>query len=396
MCSPIELKSFVDLHLETNSRLLANPDEAAYTESAFRENRGEGHMWIYAREAEQISITGLGTLDGNGVSFMDQEIEDSYTLKPVTYFDPRPHLLTLIKVDRLLIKDVTIKNSAYWTVHVLGCYDVTINAITILNPLKIRNSDGIDVDHSKNVRISDCFIESGDDCICLKNRREYEEYGDCENVVVTNCTMTSRSCAIKFGSENANSIKHVLINNCIIRESNRGIGVQNRDEGSIHDIVFSNIMVDCHFFSDVWWGKSEPIYVTSYPRPIGDWKDANWRFPKGATEGKCGEVYNIHFVNVWGQSENGIFIGGDVEGKVHDITFDNIDLTLEKRTEYKGGLCDRRPCLGDSFIYNGTWGYYIDTASDIRINNSLVRWGKVLPDEAREGIYQNNASVEVR
>ena len=42
----------------------------------------------------------------------------------------------------------------------------------------------------KNVRIANCFIESGDDCICLKNRREFEEYGSCEDIVVTNCVMT--------------------------------------------------------------------------------------------------------------------------------------------------------------------------------------------------------------
>ncbi len=52
-----------------------------------------------------------------------------------------------------------------------------IDGITILNDLKIRNGDGIDIDHSKDVRISNCFIESGDDCICLKNRREFEQYG---------------------------------------------------------------------------------------------------------------------------------------------------------------------------------------------------------------------------
>mgnify|MGYP000711478246 CR=1 FL=1 len=66
-------------------------------------------------------------------------------------------------------------DSAYWTVHLIGCNDVSIDGISILNNLKIRNGDGIDVDHSKNVRIANCHIESGDDCICLKNRREFEE-----------------------------------------------------------------------------------------------------------------------------------------------------------------------------------------------------------------------------
>ena len=77
--------------------------------------------------------------------------------------------------------------------------------------------------------------------------------------------MTSRSCAVKIGSENMDSISRVLFNNCIITKSNRGIGIQNRDEGTVSDVTFSNITLDCHLFSDVWWGKAEPIYVTSYP-----------------------------------------------------------------------------------------------------------------------------------
>ena len=62
--------------------------------------------------------------------------------------------------------------------------------------------------------------------------------------------------------------------------------------------------VDCHLYSDVWWGKSEPIYITSYPRAVGNHKDAGWRFPKGATEGACGEVSDIRFYNITCRTEN--------------------------------------------------------------------------------------------
>ena len=198
-------------------------------------------MWISGQQLRNVSITGTGTLDGNGIAFMGAELHDSYELKPVTDFDPRPHVLTLIDIERLVIRDITIRNSAYWTVHLVGVRDAVIDGITILNQLKIRNGDGIDVDHSKQVRISNCHIESGDDCICLKNRREFEEYGPCEDIVVNNCTMVSRSCAIKIGSENMDAIRRVLFNNCIVRDSNRGIGIQNRDEGTVTDVVFSNM-----------------------------------------------------------------------------------------------------------------------------------------------------------
>lgn len=368
MAGPLHLKSNVDLHLQPNSVLLANPDEAVYTESAFRGNRGEGMMWISGKDIQNISITGQGRIDGNGVAFMGRELSDSYELKPVTDFDPRPHVLTLVNASNVKINGVTIANSAYWTVHLVGCYDVAISDISLLNNLKIRNGDGIDIDHSRKVRISNCFIESGDDCICLKNRREFEEYGPCEDVVVTNCIMTSRSCAVKIGSENMDAIRRVLFDNCIITKSNRGIGIQNRDEGTVSDITFSNMTVDCRLFSDVWWGKSEPIYVTSYPRARGNHKDAGWRFPKGATQGACGEVSNIRFIDIYSTSENGIFLGCDEPGKIRNVTLDNVDLTLLKPAQYEGGVFDRRPCEGEGFIKAPSSGIYTENIENLNIN----------------------------
>lgn len=390
MTSPITLASFVDLHVEANAKLLANPNESVYTKSAFKKNRGEGMMWISGENLKDVSISGQGEINGNGVAFMGKELSDSYELKPVHEFDPRPHLITIIGGKNIRIQDVNITNSAYWALHLVGCNDVVVQGITLLNNLKVRNGDGIDVDHSKNVRISDCYIESGDDCICLKNRREYEEWGPCENITVTNCIMTSRSCAIKIGSENMDRISHVVFDNCIIKASNRGIGIQNRDEGVVENVVFSNITIDCQFFSDVWWGKSEPIYVTAYPRKAGDHKDAGWRFPKGTTECNVGAVTNIYFSNIKCESENGIFVGGDSKEKIKNIYFDQVDLFIFKRTNFVGGVYDKRPCDGDLFVKGTTAGFYFDTASDIVIRNSSVRWGDVRPSYFGEVLEQHN------
>lgn len=350
MSGPLCLKSNVDLHLEATAVLLANPDEGIYKLSAFGENRGEGMMWIYANGADNISITGKGTIHGNGIAFMGKELDDSYELKPVTTFDPRPHVLTLTDVKNLTIRDITIRDGAYWTVHLIGCDGAVIDGINLLNNLKIRNGDGIDLDHSRNVRISNCHITSGDDCICLKNRREFEQYGPCHDITVTNCVMTSRSCAIKIGSENMDSIYNVVFDNCVITRSNRGLGIQNRDEGTVTDVMFSNIIMDCQLWSDVWWGKAEPIYVTSYPRANGNHKDANWRFPKGETVGRCGEVSRIYFNNIVANSENGCFVGGDIEGKVNNVHFSNVRLVRKKVTAYEGGAIDLRPCRDTQFM----------------------------------------------
>ena len=370
LCGPVELKGPVEYRLEPGSVLLANPDEEIYHLSAFGENEGEGMLWLYARDTRDITLCGGGTIDGNGVAFMGEELEDSYELKPVTTFDPRPHVLTFYGVENLRIRDLTIRNGAYWTVHLVGCTDVVISGISLLNNLKIRNGDGIDIDHSRKVRISDCLIESGDDCICLKNRREFASYGPCEDIVVSNCVMTSRSCAIKLGSENMDSIANVVFDGCIIRAGNRGIGIQNRDEGTVHNVLFSNMYVESLLWSDVWWGKAEPIYVTSYPRASINHKDASWRFPAGATEGACGEVSGIRFRNILCDASNGIFVGGDVPGKVHDIRFDGVEIRLKEKL---AGVYDKRPCKGEGFVPATELPYGFETVSDIYIDGRKVR-----------------------
>lgn len=379
MAGPFHVKSNIEMHLQGGAKILANPDEKVYTKSAFRQNPGEGTIWIGGENVENLTISGNGEIDGNGVSFMGDELEDSYELKPFNVLDPRPHVLTLVGGKNIRIRDIHIGNSAYWTIHLVGCNDVVIAGITLLNSLKVRNSDGIDLDHSKNVRISDCYIESGDDCICLKNRREYEEFGACENITVTNCTMTSRSCAIKIGSENMDTIRQVLFDNCIIKKSNRGVGIQNRDEGVVTDVIFSNMIIEGHLFSDVWWGKAEPVYITAYRRAKINHKDASWRFPKGATEGKVGIVKNIYFSNIKCTSENGVYVSAESVDKLSNIVFDNVDLLINKITSIPGGIYDRRPAQVEGFVKGSTSGFYFDKANNIVVRNCSVQWGSNRP-----------------
>lgn len=388
MTGPFDLKSYVNLHVESGARLLANPDETVYTKSAFRDNFGEGSIWIGGENAVNVSITGKGTIDGNGVAFMGKEEKSAFELKPFTDIDPRPHVFTPIGFTNLSIKDVTFANAAYWCLHLVGCDDVSIEGVRILNNLKVRNSDGIDPDHSRNVRITNCYIESADDCICLKTRREYAEYGPTENITVTNCILKSTSCSIKLGSENMDAIRNITVSNCIIDGSNRGIGIQNRDEGIVENVMFSNIVIEGRLFDDVWWGKAEPIYITSYKRENAETKDASWRFAKGQEEGETGKVRNIFFSNIICNSENGVFVGGD-SGKVENIRFHDVQLKISRKTEYPCGLYDLRPSK-KGIIIAPTSGFHILRSSDVWINNCSLNWGSKKDENFGKAIYAEN------
>jgi len=376
LTGPFQIKSNVTLHVEGNALIKASTDESLYVESAFKENRSEGSMWIYAREAQNISITGTGRIDGQGTEFMVDEEISHYNYKMENDMDMRPHLLTMIACRNITIRDVTFSNAAYWCVHPIGCEDVLISGVRILNSLKVRNCDGIDPDHCRNVRISDCYIESADDCICLKTRREYAEYGPTENVTVTGCTLVSTSCAIKLGSENVSDIRNVVFNSIIISSSNRGLGIQNRDEGIIENITFSNIQIESRLFTDVWWGKAEPISITTFRRS----EDSLRRFKPGQTRGIAGEVRNIKFHNISCRSENGIYLSGCDESRPREILFDNVRIEINKITKHSGGVYDRRPCDVDGIISPGTSGFHLNSADDVEIRNCRVSWGEFRPD----------------
>ena len=388
MTGPFQLKSYINLHIESGAKILANPDESIYTISAFRDNFGEGSIWIGGENAEKVSITGMGVIDGNGVAFMGVEEKAAYELKPFDVVDPRPHVFTPINFTNLTIKDVTFTNAAYWCIHLVGCNDVTIQDVRILNDLKIRNSDGIDLDHSRNVRISDCYIESGDDCICFKTRREYAEMGPTENVTITNCIMKSTSCSVKLGSENMDAIRNVVISNCIINGSNRGFGIQNRDEGIVENIIVENMIIESRLFDDVWWGKAEPISITSYKRASTNEKDGSLRFAKGQKSGEVGKVSNVCFSNIICKSENGVFVGGE-PGKVENVTFNNVMVEIGKKTDYRCGNYDLRPS-NEGMLETLTSGFYFKNVEGIKLINTDLKWGNNKCDKFGSAVYAEN------
>lgn len=386
LTGPFDLKSFVVFYIASGAVILANPDESIYKKSAFKENFGEGSVWIGGENTKKVSIMGEGTIDGNGIAFMGPEEKAAYVLKDFDKVDPRPHLLTAVNFKEFIIRNVTFKNSAYWCLHLAGCSNVLIDGIKILNNLKIRNSDGIDLDHTKNVKINNCYIESGDDCICFKTRREYKEFGPTENIEVTNCTMMSTSCSLKFGSENMDAIRNVTVKDCIIKSSNRGIGIQNRDEGVVENLILENIAVEGRLFDNVWWGKAEPIYVTAYKRKTSKDKDSNLRFAEGQTEGFVGQVRNIVFSNIECKSENGIFMGGE-DDKINNIRFEKVQVKIEKKTKYTGGIYDLRPSDTIGLLNAGTSGFYLLNSKKISIKNCSVEWGKNIAPYFKNALY---------
>lgn len=400
----IVLKSYVDLHLEMGAVLKASDDledfklfnkdeHASKKKSALSEDseRAEQkpsyansdysgrptYYFIYAEDCEYVSITGFGKIDGNEEIFYGKvtpwHIDGS--------FYPRMPMLFLENISHLTIHQVTLTNSAFWTVHMVGCKDVLIDGIRIINNLRMGSSDGIDPDHCQNVRIVNCYVESADDCIVMKNTESAMEYGNCENIVISDCTLMSTSAAVKIGTESAAPFRNISVQNCVISKTNRGISLQLRDEGSIENVLFSNILIDTrHFSGEHWWGGAEPIAVTVLPR-------------RESTA--LGYIKNVQFSNINCCSENGILLYGDKPDRIQNITFENVSLKLEAKTNWKRDYHDLRPTCRQEIITDNLYAIYAVNASNVKFREFHVEADEVMQAEMQELYYVQGSELDL-
>lgn len=371
VCGAVELRSHVTLHLAAGAILRASPDRTSF---------GERGALVFARGAENIAITGEGEIDGNHPAFLAPDPKGGYVFVPtfLGIYDPeaptqgaiavngRPRPILLIDCRRVHMRDIAIRRSASWTVHLLGCDDVVIDGITIDNDLLVPNCDGIDVDHSRRVRIANCAIRAGDDGICLKTSAAFNGRGPCTDIVVTNCTLTSGSTAIKLGSAGVEPIRDVIVSGCVISDSNRGLGIQNRDGSLVENISFSDCVIGTRRYPANWWGAAEPIHVSSTRRR--------------KEQSSAGRVRGINFSNIRCEGESGAYLFGEVSSPLEDIVLNGVQIAVRRKTTWSAALHDLRPSWDHpSATPTRIAGLYAEGINGLTLNNVSTRF-EGLPD----------------
>lgn len=352
------LKENVDLHLEKGAVLKAS----SHLEDYLCPNKGQrdtgvdmigtpvtlkpSYAFIYAKDADFISISGQGVIDGNCYAFV-KRVSPYYVTGD---FYPRPTMIYTEHCSHISFTGVTLRNAPFWTLHPAGCDDVLISQIRILNPLDVANSDGIDPDHSSNVRILGCHIACADDAICLKSSAGNMEYGPTENVVISDCTLISTSAALKIGTEGTGDFKNIIVSGCTISRSNRGISIQIRDEGCVENVLFSNIMIDTRRFADCWWGTGEPICISACSRMEGT---------------VPGSIRGIRFENITCSSENGVLLSGGEHRSIRDVTMKNVQVRLSSKSKWPKGRYDLRPGFGMGIEERKSAGFLLRNADQV-------------------------------
>ncbi|XP_045826063.1 probable polygalacturonase At2g43860, partial [Trifolium pratense] len=239
------------------------------------------------------------------------------------------------------------------SLHLVRSENISIHDIAIYGDLNIPNNDGIDIEDSNNTVITRCHIDTGDDAICPKSST-----GPLYNLTVTDCWIRSKSSAIKFGSASWFEFKHFVFDNITIVDSHRGLAFQIRDGGDVSDIVFSNINISTRYYDPLWWGRAEPIYVTTCPRD---------------STSKEASISNVRFIDITANSENGIFLSGSKRGLLRNLSFINMNITYRRFTSYAGGLFDYRPGCQE-LVKHKTAGIMMEHIEGLEVRNVEMRW----------------------
>jgi len=271
----IFLKSNVTLHIGQGATLLASTNFEDFP--PFKPNWSilsddtKRSSLITGLDLENIAVIGRGTLNGQGKPWWEALRKDKNNKKGqkkiLTY--GRPRVINLYRCRNVLIQGVTIVESPSWTVHLVGCENLVVDGISIINPESAPNTDGVNPESCRNVRISNCFFDTGDDCITLKSGRDEEgrlKGRPTENVTITNCVMYKGHGAIVIGSEMSGDVRNVTANNIVCVGTDRAVRIKStRGRGGVvENIRFSNFVVE---------NVREPIYITTFytktdPEPV--------------------------------------------------------------------------------------------------------------------------------
>lgn len=279
MTGPIEIPSHCTVELEKDAVLRFIPQFERYTAIW---TRWEGvecyamHPCIFARDAVDITICGEGTVDGNGSFWWTyrktvksrkdrgptSELEQSFArLNPNYREQPgggggrnsqflAPPLIQFLRCTDVVMKDITVMNSPFWTIHPVYTDNIRIERVSVLNPYEAPNTDGIDIDSCSRVYIADCYIDVGDDAIALKSGSGYDGLSvakSTRNVMIERCTVKRAHGGIVIGSETAGGVYNVTATDCMFECTDRGIRIKTRRGrgGLIRNLAFSNCtMID--------------------------------------------------------------------------------------------------------------------------------------------------------
>jgi len=376
VCGAITLKSGVELHIERDAVLMMSGNAADFPDivtDAWRPEyapRFNRRCFIYAEGCQDIAITGRGVIDGQSEYYVEPFTEEELRARPNMSFkrkpmplaadeapldesatmvgayphplDPRSTSLAPARVvmfigcKNVLVEDVTMRNQpAGWSYWLSDCENVHFHRAQIKAAVDLPNNDGIHINCSRNVTVSDCNITCGDDCVVV---RAYSaplmKNTVCEKVCVTNCNLTSHACGVRVGWINDGVMRNCTFSNLNITESCQGLVMylpanpdprRMSDQGFeptlIENISFSNITIDRNYLQPV------RIHIME--------------------DNLCTAIRNVYFSNVHAFSAQMPEVIGRADCHVQNVYFSNCHFNHQHYEEMHTRFADRYAARGD-------------------------------------------------
>ncbi|PXV59950.1 glycosyl hydrolase family 28 [Dysgonomonas alginatilytica] len=366
------LRSNVNFNLETGATIYASQNKADYEGKSMKHGAADAqsvNVLIAAFDCENIKISGKGRLHGQGVreqytreaEFDPTELITGREIANAAKYGadyrtkyrrvaPSPGLINLTNCHDVTVEDIQLIESGFWTFHVQWCSRVFIRGIYITSSSDNGvNSDGLDIDGSSQVLVSDCIIDTGDDALCLKTSKNEGKSMSCEDIVITNCILRSSSAALKIGTESHSDFSRITVSNCVINGANRGLNMIIRDGGNVSDVHFSNIIIKTERKRCFWWGNGDPIWLIVANR---------------TPQSKTGSIKNVSFDNISARSQSGVRLEG-YNSAMEDIRFNNVNLYMEPEN-----AIDKR----------SKHAFHFMNIKNLTLNECSVKWDEQKPE----------------
>jgi len=302
----IQIKSNVILRLEEQATLLGSTNVADYRNlDPFIDGSGHplGHALIVAMDAENVGIEGQGTVDGQSPKL--KATQKSYTL--------RPFLLRWVRCTNVTVRDVHLTNPGAWTLNFFQTKGAVIDGVTIRSrDLGMQNNDGINLDSSENIQVSNCDVISGDDALVIKSTSAAKPSHD---IQAAHCKLSSHANAIKLGTESIGGFANISISNCqITRTDMAGIALYAVDGGDLSNITISDVTMD---------GVTVPISIRLGAR-LKTFREGDQ--PRPAP----GKLHDVTIKNVAAKNIKmiGLLANGIPGFPIEALTLENIQLEL--------------------------------------------------------------------
>jgi polygalacturonase len=375
----ILLRDNVTIELEAGATLFASKDTNDYKTrlkiiKKYDVERGEEKTLaiplLYAKEVENIGITGKGVINGQAESVYKRIRETDKSINNYTeaarksniemkrYYKVKPYvnLVFFENCKNIRVDNVSLIESCDWSLFFKWCKNVFIDNLNVFTSLeKGVDAAGIVIDGCEDVIIDNCNIKTGDDAIAFKTTITEYKTMRCQNIAVNNSLLTSTSSAIKIGAESYADFRYIGFNNCIIRNSNRGLGIVIRDGGTAENIHFSNITMELNRKHFNWRGNAEPFSLL-----------LDKRYPSS----RLGAIKNITFSNITAHVQGTSRIKGynsdSLAKPLENIKFDNVQVFMNAET-----TADKR--TDDAF--------YAQDVNGLNLKEFEITWDK--------GDYQN-------